>query len=369
MMNRRACVLLAPAILLAGCANPAPPRPPSLNLPRASTDLSALRQGAHVQLTWTVATYTTDNLLLPGARAASSYRRPHLAHPGALAAEICRQDMVSHPVCLPIARVTVHAGEQAVWDDSLPLSLQTGTPHLIAYKVRVLNAAGRDAGFSAPAFVASGEAPAPMQGLHIRAVRQGAELKWTPSARTVADEEVCITREQVNAAKQSASSENKKPVEMRIAASPDPGGAVDRGATTGSEFRYTAVRMRAVSIGNQRLRILGEPATALSGVLMDTFPPPKPTGLVAISTPPNEHHKAAIDLSWDPVSDEHLAGYFVYRADGNLAPQRIVAETITGTSYHDEAVVLGHTYTYTVTAVDRTGNESQHSAPAEETIE
>lgn len=367
-MMKRVCAIAVSTILptlLAGCANPAPPRPPSLNLPRVSNDLQAERQGEHVHLTWTVATYTTDNLLLPGARAKTSYAKNHRAHAGALAAEICREDIAAHTPCKPITRITVQAGEEASAEDTLPLALQTGAPHLIAYKVRILNAAGRDAGFSAPAYTASGEAPAPLTNLHIRSVRQGAELSWSPSPHAASGESVHITREEIA----DAQTATTKKIDLSIRATPDPGGTVDRSIIVGKQFRYTVARVRTVTIGKHQLQIFGDPATALSGKLEDTFPPPEPSGLVAIFIPPADaKQKPAIDLSWEPVNDDHLAGYVLYRSEQGSASIRVTAKPIPGTSYHDEVVTPGHTYTYAVSAIDHTGNESPRSAPATETI-
>src|SRR5215472_12970767 len=50
------------AVLLAGCATPGPPLPPSLELPRPVMDLEATREGNRVLLTWTPPTETTDKL-------------------------------------------------------------------------------------------------------------------------------------------------------------------------------------------------------------------------------------------------------------------------------------------------------------------
>src|SRR5580698_7421935 len=55
------------AILTTGCASPGPPRPPSLNLPRPITDLTAERIGDKVTLQWTTPTKTTDGLLIKGS--------------------------------------------------------------------------------------------------------------------------------------------------------------------------------------------------------------------------------------------------------------------------------------------------------------
>ncbi len=45
--------------ILAGCGMPGAPQPPSLNLPIPVNDLSAVRTGGEVALTWTMPTKTT----------------------------------------------------------------------------------------------------------------------------------------------------------------------------------------------------------------------------------------------------------------------------------------------------------------------
>src|ERR1700732_3507370 len=62
MTIRQAHFLLAVAALLAltGCASIGAPRPPSLELPKAPTDLRAARKGDKVTLTWTIPARTTD---------------------------------------------------------------------------------------------------------------------------------------------------------------------------------------------------------------------------------------------------------------------------------------------------------------------
>src|SRR5262249_58989624 len=49
-----------PGLLLPVCAQPGPPLPPSLELPKPPGDLHATRKGDKVTLTWTQPTRTTD---------------------------------------------------------------------------------------------------------------------------------------------------------------------------------------------------------------------------------------------------------------------------------------------------------------------
>src|SRR6476646_7339222 len=47
-----------------GCGTPGAPQPPSLDLPDRVADLSAVRAGDQVSLTWTMPRKSTDKLLL-----------------------------------------------------------------------------------------------------------------------------------------------------------------------------------------------------------------------------------------------------------------------------------------------------------------
>ncbi len=51
-------------VLLPGCGTPGAPQPPSLNLPAPVEDLSAIRTGDQVALTWTMPRRNTDKTLL-----------------------------------------------------------------------------------------------------------------------------------------------------------------------------------------------------------------------------------------------------------------------------------------------------------------
>ena len=76
-----------------------------------------------------------------------------------------------------------------------------------------------------------------------------------------------------------------------------------------------------------------------------------------------------IDLSWLPVTEADLAGYAVYRREGEGAWQRISpAQPVVGPAFHDPEVQPGHTYRYAVTAIDQLGHESARSPEAEETV-
>jgi fibronectin type 3 domain-containing protein len=95
----------------------------------------------------------------------------------------------------------------------------------------------------------------------------------------------------------------------------------------------------------------------------DIFPPSAPQGVVAAALPATTL-KLLVDLSWSINVETDVAGYRVYRSEkqgerGSL----ITNELLLTPAYQDLTVANGQHYWYTVTAVDRAGNES---APSEQ---
>jgi fibronectin type 3 domain-containing protein len=104
-----------------------------------------------------------------------------------------------------------------------------------------------------------------------------------------------------------------------------------------------------------RVQSTGSPMSAPVEITpKDTFPPATPTGLTAISG------TGSAQLSWNPVEDADLAGYQVYRAEGEGSFIRIGGR-LTAPSFQDREVKPAVTYRYRVSALDAGGNESPPS--------
>ena len=91
----------------------------------------------------------------------------------------------------------------------------------------------------------------------------------------------------------------------------------------------------------------------------DTKPPPAPSGLELSSG------DQKVDLSWQSVDADDLAGYAVRRTtEGSDAVSTLtpVDTLFTSTSYTDTGVRNGTKYTYWVVAIDEAGNESDRSS-------
>jgi fibronectin type 3 domain-containing protein len=91
----------------------------------------------------------------------------------------------------------------------------------------------------------------------------------------------------------------------------------------------------------------------------DITPPGPPTGLAVV---PRE---GGLDVVWSPSPARDIGGYRIYRAAGE-EDAVVVAEVQAGeTSWHDAQVAAGVLYRYTITALDRAGNEGPASGSAE----
>ncbi len=91
----------------------------------------------------------------------------------------------------------------------------------------------------------------------------------------------------------------------------------------------------------------------------DITPPAPPTGLAVV---PRE---GGLDVVWSPPPALDVGGYRIYRAAGG-EDAVVVAEVKAGeTTWHDARVDAGVLYRYTITALDRAGNESPPSGSVE----
>ena len=363
--------VFAAIIALAGCASPGPPLPPTLNLPQivSGTALTATRIGDEVRLHWTTPTQSTDKLPIKGQ----------------VTAEICRQTGTSAKgtgtkPCKAVTRVEVTAGaSDAV--DKLPSTLTTGPARMLSYRVQLLNASGRTAGPSPAAFAVAGQALRPVQGFTGHSIRAGVLLHWSAAngaGRVELDRTVLDPANGAGTAAERKSGlpgRQKQAAEARFSASADigdAGGTVDRTVEMGHSYSYTAQRVEAVELGGRALELRSVPTAELTFAVRDEFPPDVPSGLVAVPglAGEGEAQKPTIDLSWESNVDARVAGYRVYRremgANNSGEWARLGSQLVTTAAYRDLTVVAGHRYSYRVTAVSTSGNESVPSGEAVE---
>ena len=117
------------------------------------------------------------------------------------------------------------------------------------------------------------------------------------------------------------------------------------------------------------LELAGALSQPVDIAVLDVFPPVAPKGLAAVAIAAQNGTPAAIDLSWQPNTEDDLAGYIVYRREDDGAWRRISpTQPLIGPAFHDSGVEPGHTYHYAISAIDQGGHESARSVEAQESV-
>jgi hypothetical protein len=352
-MNRRLRVAVSagfglPLLMMAGCGMVAAPQPPSLKLPEPVTDLTAQRVGNQVELHWTMPKRDTDKVLLVGDQKV----------------RVCRH-VESNP-CVIAGNPLFAPQATATFTDTLPTALTAGAPRPLAYTVELENHAGRSAGPSNTAVTTAGAAPSQIANLGARAQADGIVLSWTPEGgdatirihRTLAEKPV---------AQKSGGQKSQLPAEQTLEFSgKDEGRVLDHDAALDHMYTYTAQRIVTLAVEGKSVAVASIPSKSITINARDLFAPATPAGLQAVADP----EARAIDLSWQPDTEPDLAGYTVYRRDAgsSAAPVRISPPAQPALSFRDTTAQPGHTYDYSVSAVDHDSNESLRSADVEETL-
>ncbi len=336
-----------------GCGTPGAPQPPSLHLPNPVSDLSAIRSGDTVALRWTNPRKTTDRLLIAGP----------------IQARICLQN--GSALCETIRVVSVQPGSKSELSETLGEKWRHGDPRPAAFQVELLNKHDRSAGQSNPAFFVAGTAPGLVSSFHGEAQKDGAALHWTPGENTAVrlHRKLVSTSAKTNPAAKGMMKAQPEPVLRDFVV--DPGtrqdGAIDTTARFGESYEYTAQRLAQVEILGRSIELAGNLSSPVRIDMTDNFPPAVPTGLQAVAVPDEK----TIDLSWHPDDEQDLAGYVVYRADVGAPSSwaRISGDTpLPSPAYRDSSTQPGHTYRYTVTAIDLSGHESARSEETQESM-
>ena len=355
---------LAAGLILTGCGTPAAPQPPSLKLPVPVADLTASRTGNQVTLTWTTPKKSTDKLLLKGN----------------VAGFVCCS--IGSRCAVYWAAQPVAPGAAGTFTDTLPAELAAGAPRPLSYFVELRNGNGRSAGLSNAAVVLAGEAPAPVAGFSAEVRKAGVVLRWEPLRAATQESSIRLHRKLLTPPppakppQQGLLTPAPEPLEQNLlvdSCAPEAGKGdcrtLDNSIRFGKIYEYRAQRVARLTVEGKTLELAGELSAPVRVEVRDIFPPAVPTGLAAVATTGDNGAGNAIDLSWQPVTDADLAGYAVYRREGDGGWQRISpAGPLVPPAFHDAQVQPGHSYRYAVSSINQGGNESARSAETEESV-
>jgi hypothetical protein len=338
------------SFLLAGCAVPGAPQPPSLGLPQPVQDLRATRKGDRVLLTWTRPLETSDGERLKQVGVTRVCRSI-----GSKAPPDCAQ---------PVGEVEAgQPGQEAAFVDRIPRDLQQpAADATVAYTLETLNDRGRSAGLSRAASVPLVTIPPAPDDLSARVTPDGIVLRWTG----VPQGEASGVSTAYRVFRRAPGAENDVLIgEVR----PESAELRDPTFEWGATYRYRVTPVAQIArAGQPPVEIEGEDSPLLEVLAEDRFPPAVPVGVEAVysAVPRPAAPRGFVDLTWSPSMDPDVAGYNVWRREGGEW-RKLNAGLVNTPAYRDVQIAPG-TLEYAVSAVDLRGNESQRSEPASEQV-
>ena len=359
-------------VVVAGCASVGEPSERKTLTPAAIADLTAEQSGSNVALTFTLPTQSADHRALPRTPSVQIYRAIH-SEPAAGAPRPAPPALL---VTIPGAMVASYVA-QGRFHYADALTAGDFLPHqqtVASYIVRTAIAPQKESAESNPADVRIVPAPQPIADLQGRATQSAIVLNWTPPATTLTGDAAVITGYRIYRADVPTPSAPPGSAATVPDAANSPkisSPLVQIGESDSAEYRDSDAQFGKTYAYSVR-SVVTAPDKPLESAdsnfaiitLHDVFPPSVPTQLIVTPVPAEQGTQAHLDLSWAINPETDLAGYNVYRSEGvGGSETKLNPQLLPTPAFRDMNAQPGRSYTYTATAVDRTGNESAHSAP------
>ena len=353
-------------LLTAGCGAPGDPVPPSPPVPAAIKDLTAHQAGDGAQLSFTLPSNSISGEKLAAPPAVEILRGT--VRPDGSA------DAKSFRVVYTIPGALVESyradGQVRFTDPIAPEETKSHPGGAVAYVVRTRASQKRASADSNVVSLCVFPVPAPIASVQARVTESAVELTWPVPARTAAGEPApAITgyrvyRSEIHPSAPFSSLEDlpqgKPESHVALLASCESNNYRDTSVVFDHAYVYT---VRSVIPGDGQ-ELESSDSQPVKVTPHDTFPPAPPRGLAAALLPGLAAGTVQVDLSWSINLETDLAGYRVYRSEQEgTRGQLVTPELLPTPAVRDRSVQPGHRYWYTVTAVDRAGNESEPGAP------
>jgi fibronectin type 3 domain-containing protein len=351
--------------LVVGCGAPGDPTAPTPPVATPITDLSARQLGDGVQLSFSLPSNTITGAKLSSPPAVEILR-------GGL-----KPDGTADPksfrvvYTIPGAMVEKYRVDEHLrfLDPIAPEEIKVHPGVTVAYTIRTRASQKRASADSNVVSVRVFPVPERIASVEARVTETAIELRWPAPSRTSGGDPLpaAITyriyrSEMISGAAPSPRipPHGKREAEAAPLATSNSNDYRDTSFLFEHTYVYTV--RSVVQVENNSVESAdSEPVTVTPH---DTFPPAAPQGIVAAVLPGTRQGAFVVDLSWSINLETDLAGYHVYRSEQEgTRGQLVTADLLPTPAVRDTSVEPGHRYWYTVTAVDRAGNESAPSTP------
>ncbi|MGB0035684.1 MAG: fibronectin type III domain-containing protein [Candidatus Acidiferrales bacterium] len=357
------------SLVLGGCAAPAEPVERKPHVPVAVTDLAIEQQSKDISLAFTVPKESTDHRALKLPPAIEVYRafQPGAASGTPTLAAPPNPTLLATIPSEVVSRSSVR-GRFAYVDSIQPDDWAHHTGEQVVYIVRTSASKKKESADSNLVSIPLYPPPEAIDHIVAKVQPDSVVLEWTPPAKTIAGTpepplagfRIYRAEAAEGAGQPPAAGNPKLASPLARIGEADANSPIYRDMQIGFGKTYVYSVRSAVQYASEILE------SADSWVVVtprDTFPPAVPQGLVVVVIPAQGGVPATLDLSWAISPETDIAGYNVYRSEQEAARgERLNSELLRSPSYRDMSVVPGRRYFFSVTAVDRSGNESPASA-------
>jgi hypothetical protein len=333
---------LSLALLAAlACGKQGPPAPPLRAVPAPTHDLTVVQQGPRLLLSFSYPTVTPAGTALEGISAVEIWQVSRPASPEGKANPLDPRELNA---AAKLQQKLEGADLTAATDGDrinvlLPLpEIPAGASPLAQYfAVRTFGKEGDRSDLSNVASLVPKAPPAAPERVGVTARADGVLVEWSGVEGATAGYNIYR--------RSSRDRAHGKPLHT---AGAQERSWLDNTARFGESYIYTVTAL------SQQEPIVESAITSEHEVVyQDRFAPPPPSELVALAEP------ARVRLVWRASEADDLAGYIVYRREGDTGDfTRVTAQPLEAAEYIDTAVQSGRSYSYRVTAIDQTGNES-----------
>lgn len=353
--------------MLGGCASPGEPMERKPPVAEAVGDLAAQQVGNSAELTFTMPDQSTDRRPLTqpfGVEIFRGFVAPVAAHTAPPPATL----LVTIPPAMVSSYVT--QGRFHYTDQLRAEDFEQHPDTVVVYAVRTRASAKKESAPSNVSTVRVYPLPDPIDDLKADVTHTGIQLTWTPAPKTPVGAAPPITGFRIYRALLPQAGTAQQPAKAQGGTAALSAPLTQVAETQSPDFLDTQMQFGNSYIYSVRsvVQIAGDSlesgdSNRVTLLARDTFPPMAPEGVIVVFMPAQGGEAAHLELSWNISSETDLAGYYVYRSEqSGVQGTRINTELLPSPAFRDMNAVLGRTYFYTVTAVDRSGNESTPSA-------